>query len=86
MKPRAYEIVAPLTVYEALRNLRPPERRRVEELLYRLANSPALGGDFEAPADDGRIHQVKIVGRWILSYWADDAAREVRVTGLELIE
>jgi hypothetical protein len=84
--PRPYEIVAPLTVYEVLRRMRRSHRQEVERFLHRLVDRPALSGDFEAPADDGRIHQVKIVGGWIVSYWIDHAACEVRVTSLELIE
>ena len=84
--PRPYEIVAPLTVYEVLRRMRRLHRQDVEHFLHRLVDRPALSGDFEAPADDGRIHQVKIVGGWIVSYWIDHAACEVRVTSLEFIE
>jgi len=84
--PRPYGVVAPLTVFEMLRGLRRPDRRMVEEFLQRLTRQPSLSGDFDAPANDGRIHQVKIVGDWLVSYWADHAAREVRLSGIERIE
>jgi len=84
--PRPHEIVAPLTVYEVLRGMPRSPRREVESFLHRLADRPALPGDFEAPADDGRIHQVKIVHDWMVSYWVDHAACEVRMTSLEPIE
>jgi len=83
---RPYEIVAPLTVYEVLRGMHRSQRREVEYFLHRLADRPALQGDFEAPADDGRIHQVKVVRGWMISYWGDHAACEMRVTSLEPIE
>ena len=86
MSLRAYDIVAPLAVYETLRTLRPVTRRRIEDVLHRLSSQPGLPGDFEAIAEDGRIHQVKVVGDWMLSYWIDHGAREVRVTNLERIE
>ena len=84
--PRPYEIVVPLTVFEELRGLRRADRREIEDFLQRLVRQPSLSGDFEAPADDGRVHQVKIVGNWIVSYWSDHAAREIRVTNTEVIE
>ena len=84
--PRSCEIVATLAVFETLRTLRPATRRSVEEFLRRLVRQPALPGDFEAPADDGRVHQVKMVGGWIVSHWADHAVREIRVTSIEPIE
>jgi hypothetical protein len=84
--PRPYEIVAPLTVYEALRSMPRADRRRVEEFLHRLARQPSLSGDFEAPAEDGRMHQAKTVGDWLVSYWPDHAVQEIRFSGLERIE
>ena len=84
--PRPHEIVAPLTVYEVLCGMHRSPRREVEIFLHRLADRPALSGDFEAPANDGRIHQVKIIRSWMVSYWVDHAAAEVRMTSLEPIE
>ena len=83
---RPYEIVAPLTVYEELRGMPRADRRRVVDFLQRLTRQPSLPGDFEAPAEDGRAHQVKTVGDWIVSYWPDHAAREIRLSGIEEIE
>ena len=83
---RAYDIVAPLGVYQLLRTLGRSPRREIELFLYRLALQPGLPGDFETPAEDGRTHQVKMVGRWLVSYWIDHAVREVRVTGIEPVE
>ena len=82
----AYEIVAPLTVFEAVRTIRRSDRLQIEEFLHRLTRQPSSPGDFEAPADDGRTHQVKIVGDWLVSYWPDHAVREIRLSGVETIE
>lgn len=87
MKPdRAYDLVAPLSLYDTLRGLNRSRRRMIEDFLHRLARQPALRGDFEAPGEDDRVHQVKIVGDWIVSYWVDHPVREIRVTSLEPIE
>jgi hypothetical protein len=32
------------------------------------------------------MHQVKIVGNWLVSYWPDHATREIRLSNLEPIE
>jgi len=82
----AYEVVAPLATYEVLRGLRRSERRQIEDFLFRLTRQPGTSGDFESPADDGRMHQVKIVGNWLVSYWPDHALREIRLSNLEPIE
>lgn len=83
---RAYALVAPLSLYDTLRGLRRSHRRLIEDFLHRLARQPSLQGDFEAPSEDGRIHQIKIVGDWLVSYWVDHPVREIRVTSLEPIE
>lgn len=83
---RPYEIVAPLTVYEVLRSMPRVDRRRVEEFLHRLTRRPSLPGDFESPAENGRTHQAKIVGDWLVSYWPDHAVREIRLSEIERIE
>jgi len=83
---RLYEIVAPLTIYEALRAMLRADRRRIEDFLRRLTRQSSLSGDFEAPAEDGRIHQAKAVGDRLVSYWPDHAAREVRLSGIERVE
>ncbi|MEO6246375.1 MAG: hypothetical protein ABIQ12_13150 [Opitutaceae bacterium] len=83
---RPYEIVAPLTVCEELRAPPRRDRRQLEEFLFRLTRPPSLPRDFESPAEDERSHQAKIVGNWLISYWPDHAAREIRLTGCERIE
>ena len=85
-QPRPYEIVAPLTVYEVLRSMPRSDRRRVEDFLHRLTRQPSLPGHFEVPAEDGRTHQAKAVGNWLVSYWSDHSAREIRLSGIERIE
>jgi hypothetical protein len=66
--PRPYEIVAPLTVYEVLRSMTRSDRRRVEDFPHRLTRQPSLPGDLEAPSEDGRMHQAKTIGDWLVSY------------------
>jgi hypothetical protein len=83
---RPYEVVAPLESYKSLRAIRAAERRAIEDFLSRLARVPGQHGDLEMTGDDGRLHQVKFIGRWIISYRADHAVREIRVTGLEPLE
>lgn len=83
---RPYEIVAPMTVYEVLRTLSRSDRRRTEEFLGKLTRHPSTCGDFECPAEDGRVHQAKTLGNILVSYWPDHFAREIRLTGIERVE
>ena len=83
---RPYEVIAPLSVYEVLQSLPRGDRRQVEEFLRGLTRHPSLSGDFDCPAEDGRTHCVKTVGNWLVSYWPDHAAREIRLSAIEPIE
>jgi len=48
-----------------------------------LADNPTKPGDYEERDDAGRPIQIKIVGDYALTYWADHAVREVKVIQIE---
>jgi len=56
------------------------ERAQILRFLDDLAADPFQEGDFQDRDDDGRIVQIKIIARFALTFWADHAAKEVRVT------
>ena len=74
-----------LVTIEVLQMKRPPraERERILSFLESLANHPELSGDYAERDDAGRSVQIKIVGDFALTYWADHAVKEVKVTKIE---
>jgi hypothetical protein len=56
------------------------ERRRLLALLDSLASDPFQAGDFQEDDGEGRPVQVRVIGRYALTFWADHAAKEVKVT------
>jgi len=74
-----------LVTIEALQMKSPPraERERILSFLESLANHPELSGDYAEHDDAGRSVQIKIVGDFALTYWADHAVKEVKVTKIE---
>ncbi len=56
------------------------ERCRILSFLDALAVNPFAEGDFQQKDGVARIVQVKIIGSYALTFWADHAAREVKVT------
>lgn len=48
-----------------------------------LAGSPFAVGDFSEKDDAGRTVQVKVVGRFAITFWADHAVSEVKVTHIK---
>ena len=51
-----------------------------------LAKHPLTEGDFEELTPAGRKVQVKVFENLIVTYWADHAARELRVLRCEVID
>ena len=74
-----------LVTIEALQMKRPSrvERDLVHSFLESLANDPDRPGDYIECDDAGRSVQIKIVGDFALTYWADHAVKEVKVTKIE---
>ena len=74
-----------LVTIEALQMKRPSrvERDRVLSFLESLANDPNRSGDYTERDEVGRSVQIKIVGDFALTYWADHAGKEVKVTKIE---
>ena len=74
-----------LVTIEALQMKRPSrmERDRILSFFENLANDPDRPGDYTERDDAGRSVQIKIVGDFALTYWADHAVKEVKVTKIE---
>lgn len=74
-----------LVTIEALQMERPvrAERERILTFLENLAHHPGSHGDYTDHDDAGRSVQIKIIGDYALTYWADHAVKEVKVTNIE---
>ena len=74
-----------LITVEVLRLDRPSKRDRelILKFLEALADDPSRRGDYQERDDVGRPVQIKVVGKFALTYWADHAVKEVKVTKIE---
>ena len=80
MKP--YQIFVRLEAVEALRSIRANERKRVAAFIDSLAREPLQRGDYREKDDTRREIEIKIIGRHAVTYWADHAVAEVKVTDI----
>lgn len=48
-----------------------------------MASDPLKTGDYEERDEIGRPVAIKIVGEYALTYWADHAVKEIKVTRIE---
>lgn len=59
------------------------QHRLIMNFIRGLAEDPHLRGDYAEADDAGRQLEVKIVGRYALTYWADHAVKEVKVVHVQ---
>ncbi len=74
-----------LVTHEALSLPRPSprDRQRIFSFLEGLAHNPFQRGDYEERDEVGRPIQIKVIGQYALTFWADHAVGEVKVTRVE---
>ena len=70
---------------ELLRDPRPRsrDRSRILDFIDSLAVDSHQTGDYEEPDNDGRPVQIKIIGDYALTFWADHVVKEVKITHFE---
>ena len=60
-------------------------RKSLLDFFDRLAANPFLESEWTVDDSTGRTHFRLTVGRYLVTYWPDHAAREVRIVKLERI-
>jgi hypothetical protein len=83
---RAFELILHEHAWVALSFTKGAVRRRVIAILEELKATPLRRGDFQQRDSTGRIHEVALLGEWLVTYWIDHAVAEIRVVGLERAE
>lgn len=68
----------------AVRGVR--RREKLLDVIAALANDPFQAGDFTAVDKAGRPVQLRVVGRFVLSFWPDHGAKELRIMDLQPVE
>jgi hypothetical protein len=59
------------------------QREKIMKFVHSLAENPNAPGDFSEKDAAGRIVQVKIIGRYAVTFWADHAVSEIKVTHIK---
>jgi len=62
------------------------EQRKVAAILDGIKAAPGRPGDLQEWDAQGRKNEVLVVDDWIVTFWPDDAVREVRIVRLERVE
>ncbi len=82
------ELYRVLVCIEVLQLQKPSRRDRdlMLRFLERLGNDPFAKGDYEEKDEVGRPVQIRVIGKYALTYWADHAVKEVKITKIELAD
>ncbi len=62
------------------------QRSMVMEFIRSLADDPFQSGDFHEHDSVGRRLEVKIVGRYAVTFWSDHPVKEVKVVHIRLAD
>jgi hypothetical protein len=62
------------------------EQRRLSAQFERLKATPFRTGDLQELDAQGRANQIIVAGDWLITFWTDHAAREIRVVRLERVD
>ena len=79
---QSYKVLVSIEILQLARPTR-QDRERILSFLEGLATDPHRIGDFQERVDTGRSIQIKIIGDYALTYWADHAVKEIKVTKVE---
>jgi hypothetical protein len=80
---RAYQIVLHEEAWAALASVSRPKQKRILRLLEQLQSDPFRQGEFQERDAAGRGNEVTLLEEWMVTFWSDHAAKEIRVLRLE---
>ena len=86
MKRGAYDVVAPVSRLAVFHGATRRERKALLDFFDRLAKLPATTTEWALVDETGRTNYQTAVGRILVTYWADHAAREVRIVRLDRVD
>jgi hypothetical protein len=59
------------------------QRKMVMRFIGSLADNPFTAGDFSEKDNVGRTVQIKLVERYAVTFWADHAVCEIKITHIK---
>jgi mRNA-degrading endonuclease RelE of RelBE toxin-antitoxin system len=77
-----YEVFLRAEAIQSLRSIPASARKRISSFIDLLSSDPALPGDYHITDSTGRIIEIKILGSHAITFWADHAAREIKITDI----
>lgn len=60
-------------------------QRTLSDILFRLASFPNQQGDYLLSDGSGRDVQYIMIGNYVIGFWPDHPARELRIVEIDLV-
>ena len=77
-----YSIFLRLESIEILKAARGQQRSQITAFIDSLSSNPNENGDYTETDDADRDIEIKIVGKFAVTYWADHAVKEIKVVDI----
>ena len=77
-----YKLFLRLEAIEALKTVRGLQLRQISTFIDGLGRSPKTTGDYTERDDTDRTIEIKVVGQFAITFWADHAAKEIKVVDI----
>ncbi len=81
-----YKVFLRLEAMEMLRKIRGVQKTRISRFIDALTVNPFLAGDFSENDDAQRQIEIKVIGRYAITYWADHAVSEVKIIDIRMAD
>ena len=81
----AYSVYLHLELLEVVPT-RGEQRRLIMTFVRSLADNPHTPGDFTDRDESLRTRQIKIIGRYAVTYWVDDPVKAVMIVSVEVAD
>jgi mRNA-degrading endonuclease RelE of RelBE toxin-antitoxin system len=62
------------------------QRRLIMSFVRSLADNPHMPGDFTDRDESLRTRQIKIIGRYAVTYWVDDPVKAVMIVSVDVAD
>ena len=80
-----YRFVLESAVLHFILSRRLAERRFLIRAFDLLAGDPYRRGDYQETSSENREMEVILIAKYILTYWADHAVKELRIVRVEIV-
>ena len=80
-----YEPVLSSKSLATLLGLPKKKQRELSDILFQLASFPSQQGDYQLPDERGREVQYILVGNYVIGFWPDHSASELRIVEIDLV-